>query len=508
MYLSTAPSLSNNWLFPGLRPFAFADHDYFFGRDEQIYSLYRLVDHSRFIAVVGSSGSGKSSLVRAGLLPLMMQESQGAGGRSWTVATLYPGDAPLSALTQALAGLSAGTDETLARVSLHLGESSAGIANVLTEMKFSATRSLLLVVDQFEQIFRYTGSDTRSPQRGARDETADFVRLLMEASQIRTHKVHVIITMRSDFIGECARFHDLPEAVCASQFLVPSLTRDQFEEVIVRPIEKSGATIEPALVERLLNDSANDFDADQLPVLQHCLMRLWEEAGKEVKHEPAGAAEQLAPRHLTEKHYDKVGRISGALSRHADQILSTIPVSQRVVEQVFRALSEVDRQGRFISRPLPYAQLRDETGETDQDVRQVVNRFRSDDCSFLIPLTSSAPQLEPGDRIDIGHEALLRRWERLNRKPDPVERDIVPSLFAGTYQSLIRKWTGAAELAGARCPELARRMVVVRAKRRTDLSRAAGEEHNRSAAARSSRGILQLVAPAPAHSGLGRSLWR
>jgi tetratricopeptide (TPR) repeat protein len=441
MDLSTIPSLSNGWPFPGLRPFAFADHDYFFGRDEQIYSLYRLVDHSRLNAVVGSSGSGKSSLVRAGLLPLMMQESRCAGGRSWTVATLYPGNAPLSGLTQALAGLSESDDETLARVSLHLGESSAGISNVLTEMKFSATRSLLLVVDQFEQIFRYTGSDTRSTQRGARDETADFVRLLIEASRSRTHKIHVIITLRSDFIGECARFHDLPEAVCASQFLVPSLTRDQFEEVIVRPIEKAGATIEPALVERLLNDSAKDSDADQLPALQHCLMRLWEEAGKEVKHEP----EQLAPRHLTEKHYATVGRISGALSRHADQILSTLPVSQRVVEQVFRALSEVDRQGRFISRPLPYAQLRDETGETDQDVRRVVNRFRSDDCSFLTPLTSSTPKLELGDRIDIGHEALLRRWERLSRKLDPVEHDIVPSLFAGTYQRLIRNWRGAPE---------------------------------------------------------------
>ena len=84
--------------------------------------------------------------------------------------------------------------------------------------------------------------------------------------------------MRSDFIGDCARFHGLPEAVCEAQFLVPSLTRDQLDEVIRRPIEKAGATIDPQLVERLLNDCSTEMD--QLPVLQHCLSRLWEEAGK------------------------------------------------------------------------------------------------------------------------------------------------------------------------------------------------------------------------------------
>ena len=88
----------------------------------------------------------------------------------------------------------------------------------------------------------------------------------------------MILTMRSDFIGDCARFHGLPEAVCAAQFLVPSLTRDQLDDVIRKPIEKAGATIDPELIERLLNDCGTEMD--QLPVLQHCLLRLWEEAGK------------------------------------------------------------------------------------------------------------------------------------------------------------------------------------------------------------------------------------
>jgi tetratricopeptide (TPR) repeat protein len=444
MTSSNTPRLSKDRPFPGLRPFEFQDYEYFFGREDQIFSLYRLLDRSRFIAVVGGSGSGKSSLVRAGLLPLIVQESEDIGGHTWSVATMHPGDAPLSALTEALSTLSEGDDEIVARIALHLGDSSAGLANALSEIKLPASRTLILVVDQFEELFRY-GNFDQSQAHGLRDEAADFVRLLLEASRSRTHRVHVLLTMRSDFIGECARFQGLPEAVSATQFLVPSLTRDQLEEVIVKPIEKAGSTIDPDLVERLLNDSGNDLD--QLPVLQHCLLRLWEEAGKSgaksedgpalVPDSDSAANGSPAPRHLTERHYDAVGGISGALSKHAEEILSSLPALKRVVEQVFRALSEVDRQGRGIRRPLPYSQLCDETGEADDDVRQVVDRFRADDCSFLVPSISSVPKLEPDTRTDIGHEALLRRWERVSRKLDPVQREDARSFARRAYRALL-----------------------------------------------------------------------
>jgi hypothetical protein len=82
--------------FPGLRPFAYEDHDYFFGRDDQIFALYRLIERNRFIAVIGSSGCGKSSLVRAGLVPLLEAETSGPGGRNWLWREMRPGDAPAS----------------------------------------------------------------------------------------------------------------------------------------------------------------------------------------------------------------------------------------------------------------------------------------------------------------------------------------------------------------------------------------------------------------------------
>jgi hypothetical protein len=116
--VNAASALSAARPFPGLRPFAFADHEFFFGREDQSFELYRRLDRSRFIAVVGSSGSGKSSLVRAGLLPLLEKErdevlerDDAAGGRAWQWIELRPGDAPLSRLADELAGLGASEGE-------------------------------------------------------------------------------------------------------------------------------------------------------------------------------------------------------------------------------------------------------------------------------------------------------------------------------------------------------------------------------------------------------------
>lgn len=427
-----APAVSTDRPFPGLRPFALEDREFFFGREAQTYALYRLIVQSRFVTVVGSSGSGKSSLVRAGLLPLLADESDDPGGRKWRLKEMRPGGAPLKRLADALAELSADDDHDIAatrreRIEFDL-RSSFGIAKVLDKVEGLGDATVLLVVDQFEELFRYAGSgasqktrDLRDEAR-SRDEAADFVKLLLEASRSPSHNVHVLLTMRSDFIGECARFQGLPEAVSATQFLVPSLTRDQREEVIRGPIEKAGGTIEPTLVQRLLNDSGDDLD--QLPVLQHCLLRLWERAGSAGKADqpaaPAASGAEAAParpaaggRELKLEHYESIGRISGALSQHAEEILAGLPGLEQVVEQVFRALAEIDKEGRVIRRALPFAQLCEETGEPENAVRRVVDRFRADDCSFLIPSLSATPALDADTRIDVGHEALLRRWERV-----------------------------------------------------------------------------------------------
>jgi hypothetical protein len=420
--------------FPGLRPFAYQDHEYFFGREEQTYALYRLIDRFRFIAVVGSSGSGKSSLVRAGLLPLLDKETREAGGRSWLWREMRPGDAPLQRLTFLLASLSDDDDPVVAsgrrdRIAAQLQRSSFGISEALAEMNAIADKSLVLVIDQFEELFRYaTVASGKAGPSGdevrARDEATQFVQLLLEASRAPSNKIHIILTMRSDFIGDCARFHGLPEAVCAAQFLVPSLTRDQLDEVIRRPVKQAGAGIDADLVERLLNDCSTEMD--QLPVLQHCLSRLWDEAGKAsvavaTPSDATPGARPIVPgkvpvRQLSLKHYRDIGEFADALSRHADEILRDLPgpTLQLAVEQTFSALSELDKEGRAIRRALKFSRLVAETGVDEAAVREVLNRFRADDCSFLTPPPFEVSEIGGATRIDVGHEALLRRWEKVS----------------------------------------------------------------------------------------------
>ena len=411
----------------GLRPFDYADHEFFFGRDEQKNALYQLVDASSFVAVIGSSGSGKSSLVRAGLLPMLDKETADEdAGRQWVWRVMQPGDAPLDHLVEALAGLcTRGDADALAerreRIGYHIRRSSYGMADAVREIEELQGKTLLLVVDQFEELFRFSSQTRRSlsavdsdspaaerlrtelrKEEVARDAATQFVQILLEADRDPTLAVKVLITMRSDFIGDCARYRDLPEAVSASQYLTPGLKRSQLEDVIRRPAEELGASLDPELVERLLLDS--DDESDQLPVLQHCLSRIWSRASER----------ETPPRRLTMDDYEQIGRLNRALSQHADDLMKELPGLEMAVEQTFRALAELDRQGRGIRRALPYEQLRDEVGVPEGDLNKVLERFRADDCSFLVPAPSSTPILGPSSRIDVGHEALLRRWDKVN----------------------------------------------------------------------------------------------
>jgi len=401
--------------YPGLRTFERGDRHYFFGRERESYALYRLLDRNSFVTVVGNSGSGKSSLVRAGLLPLLEDESENDGGRVWRCATLRPGESPISRLAEALSGLDdEDWDESVerevrrVRIEFALRRSSLGFAKALEDVPDAGTDPILLVIDQFEEIFRYGGFGEDSVSDALwRDETANFVQLLLEATRGYGDAVRVLITMRSDFIGDCARFQGLPEAVSAAPFLVPALTRAQREAVIVEPLAKVGAEIEPALVERLLNDIGNQHD--QLPVLQHCLARLWERAKAEERSD--------GPR-ITTEHYRAIGGIAGALTQHADAVLASLDGMDMTVEQIFRALSQRDDEGRAVRRALPFSQLVAETGMPAENVRTVLDRFRAEDCGFIVPAPASVPLLRDDDRVDVVHEALLRGWQRISDEPD------------------------------------------------------------------------------------------
>ena len=268
--MSTTPAKMNP--FPGLRPFTQEEDYLFFGREEQTIELLQRLGNNRFVAVVGSSGSGKSSLVRCGLLSELLGGRLLEAGAAWEIAVTHPGGNPLGLLTEALLDADLyDRDEENARENLlaTLSRSHFGLVEAVKQADLGEGTNFLLVVDQFEEIFRFNEAGQR--QQEAANE---FVSLLLEAASQKEVPIYVVLTMRSDFIGECGQFEGLAERVNQGEFLIPRLTREQYKRVIEGPIKVAGGQIAPRLLQRLLNDLGQQ--ADQLPCLQHALMRTWD----------------------------------------------------------------------------------------------------------------------------------------------------------------------------------------------------------------------------------------
>jgi energy-coupling factor transporter ATP-binding protein EcfA2 len=418
--------LSKDQPYPGLRPFGSDDEDFFFGREAQTRGLRLKLETSRLVAVVGRSGCGKSSLVRAGLVPLLKREMDPDGGRIWHIASFHPQGRPIAELAQELFRLLSEAQTTPAdrpaqpataqiepadmeqlrrsRLDAMLRRSSQGLVEAASELRIDSADRLLIIVDQFEEIFRF-----EDPSGKSADEATAFVRLLIEAINAESPRIHVILTMRLDFLGDCARFARLPEAISDGQFLVPNLSRAERRAAIEEPAKKAGKLIKPEVTQRLLNEIGED--PEQLPVLQHVLMRMWQNASANAE--------------ITLKDYEDTGGVTAAISRHADRIYKDLATDahRKAAERLFKAISERDRRGRSIRRATVLSDIQGIVAGDDarasvtadpKKLNSVIDAFRAPDCCFLMPPADE--ELAPDKPIDISHESLLRGWSKLTGK--------------------------------------------------------------------------------------------
>jgi tetratricopeptide (TPR) repeat protein len=392
--------------FPGLRPFETDEYRLFFGREGQSDSLITRLQRSRFLAVVGTSGSGKSSLVRAGLLPALRGGMMAGAGSGWRICIMRPGSDPIGNLALALADkdvlLEAGAGlppaEAEAVIEATLRRGSLGLVEVARQARLAAHEKLLVVVDQFEELFRFRAARASS---STGDDASAFVKLLLEASQQPDLSIYVVPTMRSDFLGDCAQFQGLPEAINDGQYLIPRMTRDERRFAITGPVGVTRGKITEPLVNRLMNDVGDN--PDQLPILQHALMRTWDYwAAHRRNGEPIGL-----------EHYEAVGTMSDALSKHADEAFDDLPDerSRLIAEILFKALTERGADNREIRRPTCLKDICAIANATALEVGAVIDVFRGGGRSFLMPPAGVA--LQPETVIDISHESLIRNWLRL-----------------------------------------------------------------------------------------------
>src|SRR6185436_19343233 len=172
------------------------------------------------------------------------------------------------------------------------------------------------------------------------DEANDFVNIMLELSERKELPIYIVITMRSDFIGDCARFFGMPEAMNKTQYLVPRLNRVQLKSVIENPIKLYGAKINPSLTARLVNDL--HLTQDELPVLQHALMRTWDVWRKKGDSEAT----------IDTNDYLQTGTMEHALSQHAEEAFAELSERQKYIcEVMFKALTDKESDVRGIRRP-------------------------------------------------------------------------------------------------------------------------------------------------------------
>jgi hypothetical protein len=393
--------------FPGLRAFRPEEGHLFFGRIESIVKVVTRLKENRFVAVLGASGSGKSSLVLSGVIPALMKENA-EEKKSWSYLVFRPELNPIDNLASELATLSAEPGFTQlpeATVAASLHNRSEGIIDIINKMRKNLRQQIVIVIDQFEEIFRYSPASTRGTLG---DDATDFIDLIVNAVTQSDQGLYILLTIRSEYVSECSRFHSLTNLMNGSSYLLPQLTSETLSTVIEEPVKISGAAIDRSVVRMILSD-LNDRQG-QLPVLQHLLMRLWDQWSK--------SGDTSRPLSLAD--YEAVGRLKGAIAQHAGQAYELLDERHRYVcARLFRTITLRSEDGRELRKPERISTIASQTGCLVEEIIHVAEVFRSPEYSFLTP--SIDVILNKDTIIDLTHESIIKLWGTLRKWLDDEE---------------------------------------------------------------------------------------
>ncbi|MEO1146619.1 MAG: pentapeptide repeat-containing protein [Cyanobacteria bacterium J06638_22] len=395
--------LTDDCPYKGLSFFDCNDHDpqYFFGRQSLVDKLIDEVRQSNFVAIVGASGSGKSSVLRAGLLHQLNLGQRLRGSENWDIRLLLPGEHPLQNLAQVF------VDERAIRTDLDRQDQLQKAERMIADgaeglrrwVQASGKPRLVLVVDQFEEVFTLCQQPT---------ERERFFAMLMEALEALPTRLCLVIAMRADFVGKCFEqaYSGLAAQVQAHLVPVIPMTRDELTEAICEPARRAQLTLEPELVQVLLQDV--ERAPGKLPLLQYTLTELWK---------------QRQDNTLQLTTYTRLGGVTGTLEQRADEVYSSLtPEQQATARHIFINLTQLgegteDTRRRCLQSSLINPQ------HSALTVATVVKRLADENLVVTNELVSKAS----GDRqavVDVAHEALIRHWKQLRRWLDE-NRDLI-----------------------------------------------------------------------------------
>jgi WD40 repeat protein len=393
----------------GLLPFREEDAAFFFGRDDWIEDLSAKVQAHRLVAVVGRSGSGKSSLVFAGLFPALRKSP---GGTTWDMLAFRPGHEPLNALAEALSPPPEGATpaERIEKINADADRLRRGTVRLEQLVRHHldqqpGTDRLLLYIDQWEELYTLaargegaskTGPDAQTGSAGARHANPDvtrFIDLLLAAGE-RDSPISVVLTVRADFYDHLLRHPTLPAAIQGQQLNLGPMTRAQLQKCIAGPAAAVGLRFEGTLVESILDDVGED--EGKLPLLEYALRETWEASRKVWQ---SGGAPGL----LTFAAYTGIGGVGGAIGTRAEQIYEKLDEAQQQAARRLFVSLVTPGEGREDTRTR--AAVPDEPA-----MAEVVREFSDPAVRLLV----TGWDQSRGERLaEVSHEALIRNWGTL-----------------------------------------------------------------------------------------------
>jgi WD40 repeat protein/serine/threonine protein kinase/DNA-binding SARP family transcriptional activator len=375
--------------YKGLRAFGEADAEDFYGRDLLVDELVAAVGEHRLVAVVGPSGIGKSSVVKAGLIPVL-RGGASPGSQTWVISDMFPGSYPFEELAAALLRVAVDRPAELAE---ELARDELGIRR-MTKRTLPPDTELLLVVDQFEELFTLT-ADEEIRRR--------FLDGLTQLADDRRARARVVVTLRADFLDHPLRYPEFGELLKTGMVAVTAPSEDDLAVAIQRPAERVGVRFEPGLVSRIIGDVQDQPGA--LPLLQYALTELFAARTSDV---------------LTLKGYTATGGVVGALGRRAEELYEALDrPGQAAARQVFLRLVSVDPQAQDTRRRVRRRELR--RLELDPAALEaILGRYGE----YRL-LTFDREPLTRSPTVEVAHEALLGQWERLRVWVDERREDLL-----------------------------------------------------------------------------------
>lgn len=388
----------------GLEAFEQADSDDFYGRDRSVAEMVAVLQHEPLLIVVGPSGIGKSSAVKAGLLPAL---AGGAvpGSDRWLVTELVPGREPIEQLAAALGRVA--SNELPDVVGALLSESRS-LSAMIDELA-PGNPGVLIVIDQLEELFTQTIDDA--------DRRA-FLRMLVDTAQTPDSSVRLVATLRADYFDRPLAYPGFDNAIYGRSVALGAMSPEELADAVRLPASAVGAQIEPAVVDRIVADA--ELQPGALPLVQHTLSELFQARTTNT---------------ITVTDLNAVGGVAGAIGRRAEKIYQSFDARRRdAVELVFLRLVSVTEEHGDTRRRVRRTEL-EQTGIAPDDLDAVLSEYGSHRL-----LTFDRDPASRTPTVELAHEALLTDWQRFVGWIDEAREDL---LTRRRVESAAHDWINA-----------------------------------------------------------------